>query len=98
MNYLKFIFRTLPTMLIIISCDSAQEIEDFQNETTDLDINNLNIPNGFDFSTHKTIEVNITGDNNLTRYDVFAYSNEALFVGMETYQNESGVMVTDSVF
>ncbi|WP_406684972.1 LruC domain-containing protein [Seonamhaeicola sp. MEBiC1930] len=92
-------------LLFIFSCDVTQEIEDFKNVTPETEtpvsedpIDNLNIPSGFDFSTHKEVKVTIndTGDN--VRYDIFVYSDEKEFVRIETYENEEGQMVTDSVF
>ncbi|WP_187388293.1 LruC domain-containing protein [Seonamhaeicola marinus] len=85
-------------LVFIFSCDVTKEIEDFEVEVDALDIEQLNIPDGFDFSTQKQVNVTITDSKDNIKYDVYAYSDKKQFVGIETYENEEGVTVTDSVF
>lgn len=84
--------------LFMTSCDVTQEIEDYELENEDQGMNDLIIPDGFDFSTQKTVKVTITDSKDYITYDVYAYSDEKYFVGIETYENEEGVMVTDSIY
>ncbi|WP_406684973.1 LruC domain-containing protein [Seonamhaeicola sp. MEBiC1930] len=84
--------------LCILSCDVTQEIENFEVEVDEREIENLNIPEGFNFSTHKEVQVSISDTKDFVKYEVYAYSDEKYFAGMETYENEEGVVVTDSVF
>ncbi|MGC6432091.1 MAG: LruC domain-containing protein [Jejuia sp.] len=96
---IKIVLRsTIAFAFLFISCDVTEDIKDYKIDVEDLELNELTIPDGFDFSTHKEVTVNITDSEDFIKYDVFAYSDEKYFAGMETYENEYGEAVTDSVF
>ncbi|WP_372746192.1 LruC domain-containing protein [Lutibacter sp.] len=86
-------------LITTISCvKDVTEISETEENTSELEINNLNIPSGFDFSTQQEVKITINDAKNYVKYSVYAYSDEKYFQGMETYQNEEGVTVTDSIF
>ena len=58
----------------------------------------LSIPDGFDFSTYQEVKINITDNGNYAKYDVYAYSDELYDAGTETYENEYGETVTETVY
>lgn len=103
MAFKKFLKQKIYATGIILlsfftSCDVTEEIENYKVDIEDLELNQLVIPEGFDFSTHKEVTVNISDSEDYIKYDVYAYSDEKYFAGMETYENESGEIVTDSLF
>lgn len=61
------------------------------------EVDAINIPEGFDYSTYRKIKINIT-DNASVKYDVYAYTSEPYFVGTETYQNQSGESETEEIY
>ncbi|OBY63855.1 hypothetical protein LPB301_13785 [Polaribacter reichenbachii] len=58
----------------------------------------LSIPDGFDFSTYHDVKINIVDDGNYAKYDIYAYSDELYDAGTETFENESGEIVTETVY
>ena len=58
----------------------------------------MEIPTGFDFSTHHEVTINIIDNLNYAKYDVYAYSEELYDAGTETFENESGETVTETVY
>lgn len=58
----------------------------------------LSIPAGFDFSTYQEVKINITDNGNYAKYDIYAYSDELYDAGTETYENEYGETVTETVY
>ena len=92
-----FVFSFI--LLTTFSCvKDVTETIDNEETTSELEIDNLNIPSGFDFSTQQEIKVTINDDEDYVKYSVYAYSDEKYFKGMETYENEEGTTVTDSIF
>jgi LruC domain-containing protein len=83
--------------LLIISC-SVPDLEDNPVEEIIDNSISLSIPNGFDFSTHEEVVVSIKDNSNYAKYDIYIYSSEPVFVGNETYENESGEIVTEPVY
>jgi len=100
--------KTIKTLLITIgiilpifsSCSDDFEINEsaIEAEVASLDIQDLNIPKGFDFSTQQKVKVTIIDNEDYVKYDVYAYSDKKYFTGIETYQNEEGEIVTDSIY
>lgn len=101
---MKLISPKLITICIILcllfSCDVTKELDDFINENPESgnEIDNLEIPYGFDFSTHQEVDVLINDNQEDVKYDVYAYSDEKHFLRIETYVDEEGVTLIDSVF
>ncbi|MHB0754340.1 LruC domain-containing protein [Polaribacter sp. M15] len=58
----------------------------------------LSIPDGFDFSTAHDVKINITDNGNYAKYDIYAYTDELYDAGLETYENEYGETVTETVY
>lgn len=86
----------MAAFMLVYSCDVSEEIETKAAE--DREVEELSIPEGFDFSTQQEVKVTINDSKDYVKYDVYAYSDKKEFVGMETYENEEGLTVTDSVF
>ena len=103
MKNIKF---TLVTASIIFftftSCknDTITEVEEPEVviEVSELEIENLDIPDGFDFSTQQKVTVTINDSKSNVKYNVYAYSDEKYFDRIETYESEDGEMITDSIF
>ncbi|NAS32704.1 LruC domain-containing protein [Flavobacteriaceae bacterium R38] len=85
------------TILISNSCAKPNLNNETIVENPSASVENINIPDGFDFSTHRTVSITIN-DNSSSKYDVYAYSSQSLFVGTETFENEAGETVTEDVF
>lgn len=100
---MKTLQSKLILSIILLSLFASCEIkEDITNEeelnSGDVSLNDIKIPSGFNFVTDQQVQVVINDNTPYVKYDVYAYSSERYFVGMETYENEEGVTVTDSVF
>jgi LruC domain-containing protein len=84
-------------LFLISSCNILPEVEEIKNEEEEA-VNTLSIPDGFDFSTHHEVVITITDNSNYAKYDVYAYSDELNDEGTETFENESGEIVTETVY
>ncbi|GAL71545.1 LruC domain-containing protein [Jejuia pallidilutea] len=81
-------------LLLITSCAKP----DINLEDTSVnDADTINIPEGFDYSTHKTVSIKIYDDTK-SIYEVFVTSEDSCFVGTQTYVDESGKTVTKNVY
>lgn len=100
MKNIKFILLTACIIFFTFtSCINDITIEDPKEvDVSELDIENLNIPDGFDFSTQQKVTVTINDSKSNVKYNVYAYSDEKYFDGIETYESEGGETVTDSIF
>ena len=98
MKFLKNIFfKPILFAIFIISCT----VPDLDDKPSDNTINNLisiSIPEGFDYSTHSKVKVTINDNTKYVKYDVFVYSSTPVFIGNETFENESGETVTEPVY
>jgi len=95
-NFFNFSF----TVLLLYGCNfsSPEEINVIDKiDVIDETSNKLKIPTGFDFSTHHEVTINIIDNLNYAKYDVYAYSEELYDAGTETFENESGETVTETV-
>jgi len=79
------------------ACDVIPEVED-DNSVTEETGNTINIPDGFDFSTQKQVQITINDNTSNVLYDVYAYSDETNFAGTETFENQEGELVTEEVY
>jgi len=101
MKNLKFTLLTISVLfLTFISCTKETVINEKEPEAevSQLEIENINIPKGFDFSTQQKVKVTINDSKSNVKYDVYAYSDEKYFAGNETYENEEGVTVTEPIY
>jgi LruC domain-containing protein len=90
----KYYLISLLTLLI-----NACQIPELENNITeDNPLNTIVIPEGFDFSTHHEVQINIVDNAEYVKYDVFAYSSEPGLVRIETFENESGEIVVEPVY
>lgn len=67
-------------------------------DATDSGIQNLNIPDGFDFSTKQEITITINDNASYAKYEIYAYSDEKYLAGTETFENQEGEIVTEAVY
>ena len=81
---------------IDISVDETMSAD--ETITTNSGIQDLNIPSGFNFSTKQEVIVNIIDESNYVKYDIYAYSNEKHLKGTETFKNQKGEIVTETVY
>ncbi|SDX07278.1 LruC domain-containing protein [Lutibacter oricola] len=92
-NLLKFGF----IILLLTSCSLGEVEKEIIEEIDDTSIS-LSIPNGFDFSTSHDVTINIIDNTDYAKYDVYAYTDELYDAGTETYEDESGETVTETVY
>ena len=85
------------SLFLFNACDIIPDIEEIDTVTDEL-TNTINIPDGFDFSTHHEVQITINDDDNYARYDVYIYSDEQYFAGTETFENQSGEIVSEPVY
>ena len=95
----KIVFNCSLLMALIIfnACEIIPDIEEVDTITEEL-TPTINIPDGFDFSTHHEVQVNINDNANYVRYDIYAYTDKLVLTGAETFQNQSGETVTEPVY
>lgn len=94
-NIISNFFKISFSILLLYGCSfSAPEAI----TTIDEDSNVLAIPAGFDFSTYHDVTINITENEEYAKYDIYAYSDELYDAGIETFENESGEIVTETVY
>lgn len=93
-NFFKFSF-----LVLLINACSIGDVEEGTGEDTAVDDTSISlaIPTGFDYSTHHDVTINIFDNNTYAKYDVYAYSDELYDGGTETFENESGETVTETV-
>lgn len=82
-------------LLTLVSCD-IQDVE--STESGDIELKTLDVPEGFDYSTHKQVEINITDNSSYVKYEIFAYSEDDYFLGFETFENELSEIVSENTY
>jgi LruC domain-containing protein len=89
-------------LLIFIACSDDVIFDETEVETqvevVESAIQKLNIPEGFDFRTQQKVDITIIDNENYAKYDVYGYSEEMYFAGDETFENESGEIVTEPIY
>lgn len=94
-NKISSFFKISFSILLLYGCSFSEPEAVI---AIDEDINVLSIPVGFDFSTYHDVTINITENDEYAKYDIYAYSGELYDAGTETFENESGETVTETVF
>lgn len=85
-------------LLLLSSCNFDEPVVNEDDEVVEDPGAVLSIPNGFDFKTYHDVKINIVDNGNYAKYDIYAYSGELYDAGTETYENEYGEIVTETVF
>jgi len=104
MKKLIFNFIIISALFFFYGCDVIPDVETAETTEVELEGSNeelsnvISIPNGFDFSTHHEVQITINDDDTYARYDVYIYSDEQYFVGTETFENQSGEIVSEPVY
>lgn len=96
MKYIHSIYLILLGIIALISACSIPDVEPALIEEEPL-TNSIEIPDGFDFSTHHKVKITINDNASYVKYDVYAYSDETYNFVTETFENESGEIVTQDV-
>ncbi|MBI0397310.1 LruC domain-containing protein [Cyclobacterium marinum] len=91
----KFLFKISLSVFIFYGCNlsSNDDIDDLNDE-----VNSLSIPDGFDFSTSQDVTIAINDNNGYAKYEIYAYTDELYDAGTETFEDESGETVTETVY
>jgi LruC domain-containing protein len=82
-------------LLLINGCNLFSSEEEIDMDPT---LNTLSIPSGFDFSTYHEVNITINDNVGYSKYDIYAYTDEPSEAGTETFQNEFGETVTETVY
>ena len=91
-------FKIKTFILICITFMSCSKFNIDNENPINNNLNFIPIPNGFDYSTHYEVKININDITDYSKYDIYAYSSEPYYVGTETYENQSGEIVTEPVY
>ena len=99
MNNLKSILINVCIASVLFS-SCLPSVDSYVDESLIVDpgIQDLNIPDGFDYSTKQEVLIEINDESQYAKYDVYAYSEEKYLVGTETFENQSGEIVTEEVY
>ena len=96
------IFIKISFILILLSsCSPDLNLDTKETEIVAINesgIQELNIPDGFDFSTSQEVEVTINDYSKNVKYEIFAYTDDLEYQGTETYENQEGEIVTEAVY
>ncbi len=95
----KFVFPSL--IFLLVSGCSFSDIENISDEkTTDENevVNELSVAKGFDFKTQHQVKVTINDNSEYALYEVYVYNDDPTYIGEETFQNQSGQVVTEPVY
>lgn len=87
-------FSSLTILVLISACSKPNLNEDVIVSDA---VEAIRIPDGFDFSTYRSINISIH-DNAQAKYDVYAYTSQPVLLGTETFENEFGEIVTEEVY
>jgi len=102
MKIIKPVLITISSILFLnSSCSPNADLivkETNVVEVADAGIQNLDIPDGFEFSTKQEITVTIYDNASYAKYEVYAYSDEKYLAGTETFVNQEGETVTEAVY
>jgi len=96
MKLTKFKYHLIAIITLLINACQVPDVEPIIIES--VDTNTIAIPAGFDFSTHHDVQINIIDNADYAKYDVFAFSSAPYLFGTETYENQSGEIVTEPVY
>ncbi len=95
MDLLKRYIIVIP-LIFLTSCFEDQ-FKDNVRPDDNVTLDGIDIPEGFDYSTHKEVKIKIQ-DYSTAIYDVFVASNQQYFYGTETFEDETGQIVTEDVY
>jgi len=87
-------------LLIFSSCsdDFTLNEAEIEIEVANLEIQELDIPEGFDFSTQQKVKITINDNEDYVKYEVYAFSDEDYAKETETFENQEGKIVTEEVY
>jgi len=88
-------FSCLMLLIFIISC-SKPDINELTSTITKIE--ELSVPDGFDYKTYRAVSININDNAPYVMYDIFAYSENLYSYGFQTFENQVGEMETEEVF
>lgn len=94
-NLLKKYIILIP-LVFLTSCFEDQFKDNVRSDDR-ATTNGIDIPEGFDYSTHREVKVNIQDFSNAT-YELFVASDQPYFYGTETFENQSGQIETEDVY
>lgn len=84
---------------IILLLNSSCAKPDFNDASSEnIVTESINIPNGFDYSTYRKVDIKIHDNSPYSKYDVYAYVEDLHSVGYETFENQAGEIVTEEIF
>lgn len=81
---------------ILIGCESYSDSENTENQTLSEEI--LNIPDDFNFKTYHEVTVVINDPDDYAKYDIYAYSDDLIFLGEETFENQYDEITTEPIY
>ncbi|MEM9680125.1 MAG: LruC domain-containing protein [Bacteroidota bacterium] len=95
---MKYVMKyTSLIVLLVLSACAKPDLNANHEEVNEDTVSTIDIPQGFDYSTYRTVEIKIN-DNLPVKYDVYAYTSQPYLVGTETYENQEGVTETEEVY
>lgn len=83
------------TVLLLNGCNLFSSEEKVDDDDEGL---SLSIPSGFDFSTYHDVTINIEDEGNYAKYEIFAYTEDLYNAGTETFEDEFGETVTETIY
>jgi len=101
MKTIKPLIITISIILLIFSScsdDFALSETEIEIEVANLEIQELDIPEGFNFSTQQKVKVIIHDNATYVKYEVYAFSDEDYATETDTFENQEGEIVTEAVY
>ena len=98
-NKLTCFYALFSSVIFLMSCDIIPDIQEVEEIADESSVEySIVVPEGFDFSTQHQVEVSITDYSYNVSYDIYAFSDEKRYVGIETFENEAGKTVTEDIY
>ena len=93
---MKLLFKGF-AIVLLFSLNTCAKPDIGNDGITEVNTMTLDIPDGFDYSTHRSVKIKINDYSNAI-YDIFITSSEPYFDGTQTYFDEVGEFVTEDVY
>ena len=88
-------YISIAILLVFLSCEESDvNTQELNNLSQEL----ISIPEGFDYSTYRKVDIKIADDESYAKYEVYAYTDDLISKGFETFEDESGELITEEVF
>lgn len=97
---MRYLLPALALFLVLLLSSCLKEPDTVVDDEiiSKLDLDDLQVPEGFDFATKQTVALDISDAESSAIYEVYAWNDETERYEIQTYTDDEGNSVTDSVY